>query len=95
LLIQVARHLRNLVFARRALYPRAQNLQQLQVIRGIAAAHNMSVSQVVLGYLLSQPFPTFPIVGCQNLHQLEDSLCAADVQLSGDEVAALDRRRLR
>ena len=57
LLIQVARHVRNLVFARRALYPRGPNLQQLSVIQGMAKARNLSVSQVVLGYLLAQPFP--------------------------------------
>ena len=93
LLLQAARHLRNLVFARRVLYPRGPNLRQLQVIQGIASARGLSVSQVVLGYLLSQPFPVFPIVGCQNLIQLEDSLRAVDVVLSEDEVAALNVQR--
>ena len=93
LLIQVARQVRNLVYARRALYPRKPNLQQLKVIQGIAQAHNLSVSQVVLGYLLAQPFPAFPIVGCQNLNQLEDSLRAADVMLSDDDVMHLNLLR--
>ncbi len=90
LLLQVARHVRNVVYAQQALYPRGPNSQQLVVILDIAAARGFTVSQVVLGYLLSQPFPVFPIVGCQNLGQLEDSLRAADALLSEDEIAQLD-----
>jgi aryl-alcohol dehydrogenase-like predicted oxidoreductase len=90
LLLQVARNLRNWVQARHALYPREANLRQLRVLQEIASARNLSVSQVVLGYVRSQPFPVFPIVGCQNLDQLEDSLRAAEVQLSNAEVTRLN-----
>ena len=90
LLLQVARHVRNVVYARRALYPRGPNLRQLSVLQSVAQARGLSVSQVVLGYLLSQPFPVFPIVGCQNLNQLEDSLRAVDAPLSEDEIALLN-----
>ena len=42
----------------------------------------LTTTQVTLGYLLSQPFPTFPIVGCRNLDYLKDTLTAVDVRLS-------------
>ncbi|NJM41765.1 MAG: aldo/keto reductase, partial [Anaerolineae bacterium] len=74
-------------------YPREANVRQLRVLQEIATTRNLTVSQVVLGYVLSQPFPVFPIVGCQNLYQLEDSLQAVDVQLSSAEVARLNALR--
>ena len=89
LLLQVARHVRNLLLARPAMYPRQANLRQLRVMQDIAQQHQLTTSQVVLGYLLSQPFAVFPIVGCQNLNQLQDSLSAAEVKLSVGEVAQL------
>jgi aryl-alcohol dehydrogenase-like predicted oxidoreductase len=47
----------------------------------------------VLAYLLSQPFVTVPIVGCRTLGQLVDSLAAADLRLSSEELAAIDGAR--
>ena len=93
LLLQVARHVRNVVYARRALYPRGPNLRQLNVIQRVAQARGLSVSQVVLGYLFAQPFPVFPIVGCQNLNQLADSLRAVDAHLSEKEIALLNTNK--
>jgi aryl-alcohol dehydrogenase-like predicted oxidoreductase len=49
----------------------------------------LSVSQVVLAYLTSQPFPTVPIVGCQNPQQVADSLDAASVRLTAEQIAAI------
>lgn len=70
-------------------YDTPANRALFDTIRGIADDNGMTVSQVVLAYLLSQPFPTFPIIGCRNLHQLRDSLTAADVTLSVDQVTRL------
>jgi len=55
-----------------------------------AAEHGLSLTQVVLGYLLGQPFPTIPIVGSHTLKQLADTLAAADVRLSAADIAAID-----
>ena len=46
----------------------------------------LSLTQVVLGWLLSQPFITIPIVGPKTLAQLTDSLSAAGVRLSPQQV---------
>jgi aryl-alcohol dehydrogenase-like predicted oxidoreductase len=62
---------------------RAQRIQELARRRGL------STTQVVLGYLMGQPFVTVPIAGCQSPAQLADSLSAGDVQLGADEIAYL------
>ncbi len=71
------------------MYQNPENQQRLQRIQQLAAETGLSVTQIVLGYLISQPFPTIPIVGCQNLAQLQDSLTAGDVQLSAEQVRFL------
>jgi len=43
-------------------------------------------NQIALAYLLAQPFPTFPIVGCHSPDQLRDSCAAADVCLTTEQV---------
>ncbi len=70
-------------------YPLMPNLERFQKIQQIMRESNLSLSQVVLGYLLSQPFPTIPIIGPRTISQLEDSLSAAGVWLSGDQLEVL------
>ncbi len=49
----------------------------------------LTITQIVLGYLLSQPFPTIPIFSSRSLEQLADTLSAAGVRLSTDQLAFL------
>lgn len=49
----------------------------------------LTLTQVVLGYLLSQPFSTIPVFSARNREQLADTLAAADARLSPDAVAYL------
>ena len=49
------------------------------------------MNQIVLGYLLSQPFPVFPLIGPKNLTDLEDSLGCADISLPTKDIAFLER----
>ncbi len=73
----------------RALYVSAVNRRKLPVLRELAARHGVPVSVVVLAYLCSQPLLTVPIIGASSVEQLRESLGAAAVQLSGEELAAL------
>lgn len=75
----------------RALYLNDANRRRLPVVQRIAAAHGVSINQVVLAYLLSQPHPTVPIIGASRAEQLTDSVAACAVTLSRDECAALHR----
>ena len=50
----------------------------------------LSVGEIALGYLTSQPFPAFPIAGCSTLDQLAEILQAGDVRLDASLLARLD-----
>ncbi len=74
-------------------YQHPENGRRLQRIQQLGAETGLSVTQIVLGYLLGQPFTTIPIVGCQNLAQLQDSLTAGDVALRAEQVQFLAEGR--
>lgn len=74
----------------RAVYPLEPNLRRLERAQTLARKRSLTVSQVALGYMLSQPFPTIPIVGCRTMAQLADSLTAARAQLTAEEVRYLE-----
>ncbi len=56
----------------------------------LAAQTGLTVTQIVLGYLLSQPFPTIPVFSSRSLAQLEDTLTAAEVRLTPEQVEFLE-----
>lgn len=72
-------------------YDTPQNRSRLERIREIGEQTGFSITQIVLGYLRSQPFPTVPIVGPKTLVQLQDCLTAVEVQLSPEQVALLEQ----
>ncbi len=50
-----------------------------------------SVAQVALAWLRYRPVPVIPIIGARKLTQLLDNLASLDLQLSPDQVKALDQ----
>ena len=72
-----------------ALYGNDANRRKLVVIEMVAARHGVSINEVVLAYLLCQPHPTIPIIGCSNTQQLRDSALACELQLDASELATL------
>ena len=56
----------------------------------VGESHGVSAAQVALAYLLAKPAVTSLIVGARTPEQLRDNLAAADLQLSADEIKALD-----
>jgi aryl-alcohol dehydrogenase-like predicted oxidoreductase len=75
----------------RGMYQVEANRVRFERVKRLAADSGLSVTQVVLGYLLSQPFTSVPIVGCRTVEQLRDSLTAADVRLDADQVRYLEQ----
>jgi len=61
----------------------------VEVLVEIAAAHDVSASQVALAWLLGRPAVSSVIVGARTDEQLADNLAAAELVLGAD-----DRRRL-
>jgi aryl-alcohol dehydrogenase-like predicted oxidoreductase len=68
--------------------PRA--FRVIDVMRPIAAAHEVSVARVALAWLLSRAQVTSVIVGATSAAQLADNLGASELVLSGQELAELD-----
>lgn len=63
----------------------------IEAVVDIAASHNVSAAQISLAYLLHKPGVTSLVVGARKDEQLRDNLGAAEVSLSDEEVAQLDK----
>ena len=63
----------------------------VDVVNAVAAAHGVSGAQVSLAWLLQRPLVASVIVGGRNMAQFEDNLKAADLKLSADDIARLDK----
>lgn len=72
-------------------YRLRENARRFERCRKLAAERSVTVNRIVLAYLLGQPFPTVPIAGCRTSGQLRDSLAAAEVRLTPDEVRYLEQ----
>ncbi|WP_320053548.1 aldo/keto reductase [uncultured Acetobacteroides sp.] len=57
----------------------------------IAKECGVSMAQTALAWMLSKPFVTSPIVGTTSVHHVEEAVAALDIQLSVDEIAALEK----
>ncbi|RIH86798.1 L-glyceraldehyde 3-phosphate reductase [Calidithermus terrae] len=67
-----------------------QNWAILDKVLEVAASRNAHPAQVALAWLLAKPYVTAPIVGANSVAQLRDLMPAASLQLSREEVAALN-----
>ena len=75
---------------RLARYATDVNFGVIDALREMGAARGKSVLQMALGWLLSQPFVTAPIIGANTVAQLEESLGAAGLRLDAGELDRLD-----
>lgn len=73
----------------RARYAHPANAGRLRVARALAERHGVSINEVALSYIASQPLQTIPIFGGSSPAQVEESLKAASLTLSAEELAAL------
>ncbi len=69
----------------------AKNLELVEVIRGVADRHNASLAQVALAWLLAQGEDIVPIPGVKRRMTMEDSVGAADITLSADDLKTLSQ----
>lgn len=68
-----------------------RNVELLQPLERIAAAHRIAPAQVALAWLLAQGDDVVPIPGTKRRSYLEQNAAAAAVQLSAAEVAQLSQ----
>jgi aryl-alcohol dehydrogenase (NADP+) len=64
--------------------------QVIERVGAIAATRGVSRGQVALAWLLAKPGVTAPIVGATKIEQLNESIAAIDLELTGDEIRQLE-----
>jgi aryl-alcohol dehydrogenase (NADP+) len=69
---------------------READRQVIDRVGEVAAARGVPRAQVALAWLLAKPGVTAPIVGATKPEHLSDAVAALDVDLSGDEIKALE-----
>ncbi len=71
-------------------YDNSTNDQRFERVQTLARRYRASITAIALAYLTSQRFPCTPIIGPRDLQQLGDSLAAADLTLTLEDVAYLE-----
>jgi aryl-alcohol dehydrogenase-like predicted oxidoreductase len=66
-------------------------LDIVDAIKPIAEAHGVSVARIALAWLLHQKAVMSVIIGAKSIAQLDDNLAATDIQLTAEELSALDK----
>jgi aryl-alcohol dehydrogenase-like predicted oxidoreductase len=62
----------------------------IEVALKIGESHGVSAARVALAYIAQKPGVTSLVVGARTTEQLRDNLAAAELELTADEVKALD-----
>lgn len=75
---------------RLAMYKTETGWAVLDALREMGQARGKTIAQMALGWQLTQPFVTSPIVGANTVEQLDESLGAVGLRLSEEEMARLD-----
>jgi aryl-alcohol dehydrogenase-like predicted oxidoreductase len=68
-----------------------RNYQLIELLEERGKAHNASVAQMALAWMLQRPVITAPIIGANNVEQLQDLLGSLDVKLTSEDVQAIDQ----
>ncbi len=63
----------------------------IDAMRPLAERRGVSVAQIALAWLLHQKAVSSVIIGAKRLEQLDDNIAASDVELTGEELDALDQ----
>jgi len=69
-------------------------LALLEAVDDVAARHSATPAQVALAWLMARPSVTAPIASVTKMPQLDDILGSARIELSADDLAALDAARI-
>ena len=62
----------------------------VQAVADVAKARELPLAQVALAWMLHKDVVTAPIVGATKPGQVEDAVAAVDVELTAEEIAALE-----
>ncbi|BAJ65054.1 aldo/keto reductase [Anaerolinea thermophila] len=68
-----------------------KNFALIDLLDEIGKKHNATVTQVALAWMLQRPAITSPIIGANSVEQLRDILGSLEVELTAEDVAAIDQ----
>jgi aryl-alcohol dehydrogenase-like predicted oxidoreductase len=74
-----------------ARYLTRKGLRVLSALDAVAKAHETTQATIALAWLLSKPFVVAPVASASRVEQVADLAAAASIQLSRQQVTALDR----
>jgi aryl-alcohol dehydrogenase-like predicted oxidoreductase len=74
----------------RKLYDQSGDAEVVAANRAVAAARGVSPAVTALAWLMSRPAVTAPIIGATKPQHLETAVQALDVQLTQEEIAAME-----
>lgn len=78
----------------RPLYSRANRekvLAMLEQVQPIADAHEATLGQIFIAWMIAQPGVTSALVGARNERQVAENVRAGDIHLAGEEVQTIRR----
>lgn len=67
-----------------------ENWGRLERTQQLAAEKAVSVAQIALAYVLSQPLDIYALIACYNEDEVVDNVKAGELQLTADELAWLE-----
>ena len=68
-----------------------RNLELIETLRPLAASRGASVAQLAIAWVVAQGNDIVPVIGARRRNQLAEALTAANLVLTRDELAALER----
>ncbi len=72
------------------LYDQPSDWEVVDAVKQVAAERGEPPARIALAWLMSRPAVTAPIVGATKLKHLDDAISAVEIELSAEEVAALE-----
>jgi aryl-alcohol dehydrogenase-like predicted oxidoreductase len=70
----------------------ADNFERLARVERLSSERGVSPIVIALAWVLTQPFPTFPLIGPRSLAETRTSMAALDIVLTPTEVEWLTSR---
>ncbi|MBC8092302.1 MAG: aldo/keto reductase [Pseudonocardia sp.] len=67
------------------------DLDVVDAVQEVATARGLPAAQVALAWMLHKPAVTAPIIGATKAGHIEDAVAAVEVELSDDEITALEK----
>jgi aryl-alcohol dehydrogenase-like predicted oxidoreductase len=71
-------------------YMNEQGFSAVDKLEEIGKAHDATVAQTAIGWVLANTAVTSAIIGANSIKQLDETIKGAEVKLTGDEKSALD-----